>query len=139
MTGNEMERDDTRLADFFAAARRDAPAPSDALMARILADAEAAMPRGAEAPVRSGPGRSGPEPRRGGLLGWLGGVGGWGGVGGLATATLAGLWFGYAGLTDPTSLAASVSAALTGGATVAGTTELLPGGEPVALVAGWEG
>lgn len=138
MTGSEMERDDTRLADFFAAARSAAPAPSDALMARILADAEAAMPRGAEAPVRSGP-----EPRRwgggGGLLDWFGAFGGWGGVGGLATATLAGLWFGYAGLTDPASLAASVSAVLTGGGTAAETTELLPGGETVVLVAGWEG
>jgi hypothetical protein len=129
-----MERDDTTLADFFAAARHAAPAPSDALIARILADAEAAMPRGAEGPVRPGP-----APRRGGLLSWLGAFGGWGGVGGLATATLAGLWFGYAGLSDPSSLAASVSAALTGGGTAAETTDLLPGGETVALVAGWEG
>ncbi len=133
MTGSEMERDDTTLADFFAAARDAAPAPSDALIARILADAEAAMPRRAE-----GPARPGPEPRRG-VLAWLGAFGGWGGVGGLATATLAGLWFGYAGLGDPVSLAASVSAALTGGGEAAETTDLLPGGETVALVAGWEG
>ena len=134
MTGTEMERDDTTLADFFVAARRAAPAPSEALMARILDDAEAAMPRGAD-----GRARPGPDPRRRGPLACFGAFGGWGGVGGLATATLAGLWFGYAGLGDPVSLAASVSAALTGGGEAAETTDLLPGGETVALVAGWEG
>lgn len=135
MTGIEMEPHDERLEDFFAAARQDAPAPSGALMARVLADAEAAMPRGIAGPARPDPARSGPDPRAGGLLGWLGAFGGWGGLGGLATAALAGLWFGYAGTSDPGSL----SAALTGGGTVAETTELLPGGDTIALVAGWGG
>lgn len=123
MTGSEMDRDDDRLEDFFAAARRSAPAPSEALVARILADAEAAMPKAATA---------GPAPgqRRGGLAAWLPTFGGWGG---LATAALAGLWFGYAGLTDP----AAVAAGLIGPGAADETMQILPGGETVALLAGW--
>ncbi len=128
MTGIEMDRDDIGLEDHFAAARGTAPAPSGALMARVLADAEAAMPRAAAPPLGSGP-----RPRN--LPAWLGAFGGWGGIGGLATAAAAGLWFGYAGLTDPASLAAG----LIDGATAQEATELLPGGEVAALLAGWEG
>lgn len=125
MTGIEMDRDDIGLEDLFAAARDAVPAPSGALMARVLADAEAAMPRAAAA--------AGHRPRR--LPGWLGAFGGWGGLGGLATAAAAGLWFGYAGLTDPASLAAG----LIDGGTAQEATELLPGGDTITLLAGWEG
>lgn len=135
MTGTEMERDEIGLEAFFAAARRAAPAPSEALMARVLADAEETLPRPAAdtAADRTAPSAR-PGPRVTGLRGLLGTFGGWGGLGGLATAALAGLWFGYAGPGDP----ASVAAMLTGGEAQE-TTELLPEGETIALLAGWEG
>lgn len=132
MTGTEMDRNDDRLDGFFAAARAAAPEPSAALLARILADAEAAAPRPDAA-------RGAAVRRRGGAMtafgGWLGALGGWGGLGGLATATVAGLWFGYADPSDDGSFAGVLAGSL--GATV--TTEILPGGDSVALVAGWEG
>ncbi len=129
MTGTEMERDGIELERFFAAARRESPTPSETLMARVLADAEAALPR----PAPQGPAAES-RSRATGLRGLLGAFGGWGGLGGLATAALAGLWFGYVAPGD----AGSVAAVLTGGET-ADTTELLPGGETFALAAGWEG
>lgn len=83
-------------------------------MARVLADAQAARPE--PAPVR-GPG----------LLSRIGDLlGGWQGLGGLATATVAGLWFGYAGLADPDLL--------TGGLVATGdVVDLLPEAELFAL------
>ncbi|MBD3766244.1 MAG: dihydroorotate dehydrogenase, partial [Rhodobacterales bacterium] len=56
-----MRSDD--LDDLFSAARAEAPVPSAALLARVLADAEAAQPRSAPAPLRAAPAR--PAPRRG--------------------------------------------------------------------------
>lgn len=134
MTGTEMDRDDDQLEQVFAAGRRAAPVPSEALLARILADAENAMPvrSASRAAAPPGPARS---PSRVGLLRWLGAPAGWGAVGGLATATVAGLWFGYAGPGETGSLAAS----LIGAGTAAGATELLPGGDTILLLAGWEG
>lgn len=74
------------LDDLFASARTDARAePSEALMARILGDADAAMERDV-APVRA---RAVP-----GWRVWLRALGGWPSVGGLAMATLAGIWVG---------------------------------------------
>lgn len=129
MTGPEMNLDDDPLEQVFAAARRAAPVPSEALLARILADAEDAMPARSAArdPARR-------APARGGFLRWLGAPAGWGAVGGLATATVAGLWFGYAGLGDADALAR-----LVGVDAVAGATDLLPGGDTVPFLAGWEG
>lgn len=134
MTGTEMERDDDRLEHFLAAARRAAPAPSPELLARILADAEQAMPA---RPASRGAAPHGPVPgpARGAFLRWLAEPAGWGAVGGLATAAVAGLWVGYAGLTDAGLLAAR----LIGAGTAEGVTELLPGGDSVALLVGWEG
>ena len=134
MTGTEMERDDDRLEHFFAAARRAAPAPSEELLARILADAEQAMPA---RPASRGAAPHGPVPGpvRGAFLRWLAAPAGWGAVGGLATAAAAGLWVGYAGPGETGSLAAS----LIGAGTAAGATELLRGGDSVLLLAGWEG
>ena len=61
-------------------ARADAPATSDALMARVLADADMMQP----APVLSG------------WRGWLGNLGGLPGLGGLITASCVGFWLGVA-------------------------------------------
>ena len=77
----EQERE---LEDFFQAARDTAPVPSAALLARVLADAAAQQP----APVAA--------PRRGIWRRLSGAVGGWPALAGLATATLAGVWIGYA-------------------------------------------
>lgn len=80
---------DTDLDDLFAKARHAAPLPSVDLMARILRDAEAAMPP--PAPIRSAPIRPARLPRRSWVLVLFGG----GGVlAGLATATVAGVWIG---------------------------------------------
>lgn len=84
----DVNRDDSELGLFFEAMRRDAPAPSAALLARVIADAEA------EARLRAAP----PCPVPAGP-GWLGrlvaGLGGWGVVAGLTAATLAGVWLGF--------------------------------------------
>ena len=80
------------LDDFFEAGRADRAAPDPALMARILADAEAV------AAARAAPG-----PRREGRLSAvLRGIGGWPALAGLATATAAGVWIGIA-MPDVTS------------------------------------
>ena len=81
------------LDDLFAEIRQVAPQPSEALMARIAADAATHMPR--------------PEPAPQGIWATLwDGLGGWIGAGGLAAATVAGLWIGIAppdGLADTAS------------------------------------
>lgn len=77
--------DDSALDALFDAAPR--PAPSAALTARILRDAEAHQPQvEAFAPV----------PQRGLFATLAGALGGWPTLGGLATATLAGLYIGFA-------------------------------------------
>jgi len=83
-----MQRPDD-LDDLFAAARDQAPAPSDALMARVLADALAEQPA--------------PRPAtpvvvvaRAGVLSRLASVfGGMGALAGMGTAAAAGLLIGY--------------------------------------------
>ncbi|MCV2881393.1 dihydroorotate dehydrogenase [Actibacterium sp. XHP0104] len=94
---DERMTDTDELELLFAAARDAAPVPSDGLLARVLADAEAEQARPAPALIR-------PE---GGLLARaMRQIGGWPALAGLATATLAGVWIGYAqpagldGLTD---------------------------------------
>lgn len=80
------------LDDFFEAGRADAPMPDAALMARVLADADAqTAARAASA-----------QPRESWLRAVLRGLGGWPTVAGLATATAAGVWIGVA-LPDVTS------------------------------------
>lgn len=80
-TKAEMAALDALLADVA-----DAPevAPSDDLMARILADAEAAQ--GLAVPVLL----------RVGWRNWLAALGGWPALGGMAVAGVAGLWLGVA-------------------------------------------
>lgn len=75
------------LEDLFAQARAVAPHPSDALVARVLADAgNAAL--------------SEPTPKAAPQLGFLARfmdmIGGWPAIGSLAAATVAGVWVGVA-------------------------------------------
>ena len=71
---------DAELETFFEAARAAPPAVPDALMAAVLADAEAVQ----AAPKNSGWGA------------WLANLGGLPGLGGLVTATCVGFWLGVA-------------------------------------------
>lgn len=98
-----MTRDtDTQLTSFFEAASQHAPEPSDDLMARILADAARVQAEhGAQAAPVLRPARASILSRA------LGVLGGWGALAGLATATVAGVWIGFAapdGLADYTDL-----------------------------------
>ncbi|WP_421703995.1 dihydroorotate dehydrogenase [Aliiroseovarius sp.] len=90
MTNTDRDDDDKMLESFFEAGRADAPVPSQDLMARILADAQANMP--APAPLA----RPATPARRGFLVGLLAAVGGWPSVATMATATVAGIWLGFA-------------------------------------------
>lgn len=81
MTGDD--HDDRALDAFFEAARHSPPAPTDALLARVMADA-ASMQAAAESPM----------PRRTAMPRLRDLVGGWPAMAGLATAALAGLWIG---------------------------------------------
>ncbi|MEL6169241.1 MAG: dihydroorotate dehydrogenase [Pseudomonadota bacterium] len=94
------ELDERALGALFAAARDVAPQPSDALVARILADA-AAETAPAPAPRRSGP--------REWLSDWLEAIGGWPSAAGLVTATAAGVWLGLSSpeLVSPFGLSAT--------------------------------
>ena len=110
----EDDLNDSGLEAFFAAGRERAPVPSEALMARVLADTEAEMVRPAVAMAT-------PRPvARPGFLGAaIASVGGWAGLGGLATATAAGVWIGFAGLADPLGASGLVTPSL--------AVELMPG------------
>jgi hypothetical protein len=83
-TTADPRREEGALAPFFAAARAAAPAPEPTLIAAILADAEAAMPRGRR------PGRNPLAP----LLDLLGG---WRGAGAVAASALIGFGIGLSG------------------------------------------
>ena len=82
---DEPMTDTAGLDAFFDAARGDAPRPSGDFMARIEAQALAAMPLPAAPAAARGPGIFGQ------LLQTLGG---WPGAAGLAAACAAGLWLG---------------------------------------------
>ena len=110
-----MATDD--LDDLLALARGQAPAPSEALMARILADAEAI--RLGRRPVAV------PRPRRG----WLAALGGWPALGTLVASSLLGVSIGVA---QPSSLS-SVTGAVLGEAVTVST------GLDVDLLSLWEG
>lgn len=77
---------DDMLDDLFAQARAVTPTPSQALVARVLADADAAQ-RAEPAPV---------TPQQGLLARMFDAIGGWPAVSGLAAATVAGIWVGVA-------------------------------------------
>lgn len=88
------------LDDLFAAAQAVPRLPSDALMARVLADAMAEQPRAgstvanapAPGPRRRGPGRTAVRVWQ--RLIWA--LGGAGALAGMGTATMAGLYIGFA-------------------------------------------
>lgn len=112
---------DHDLDALFTAARANSPAPSDALMARVLADALEHQPQAR--PMTNPPA---PAPQRGGfwhaLLSLFGGAGAMAGMGG---AAVAGLLIGYV---QPTGLA-SLSDALLGG--TVDTVQLMPSVDPL--------
>ena len=90
---------DEDLDKLLSTMGRDVPAPSDDLMARVLADAETHRPvPGATVAAADQTGLFD------GLLTWFGG---WKGAGGLVTAGLIGLWIG---VSPPTALEASTTA-----------------------------
>ena len=96
--------DDALLDAHFREARTREPRASADLMARILADAEAAQSGLQEPPVR------GPEvhiPRVSG--GWLAALGGWPVLAGLSASALAGVWIGVA---PPAGVAETATAIL---------------------------
>jgi hypothetical protein len=89
---NEPEMlDMDALDDILSGLRRETPAPSDALMARVLADAQAELASGAQV---TEPNTDKPD-GFGAML--LSVIGGWRAVAGLAMATIAGVWIGFAG------------------------------------------
>ena len=94
----EPMREQDNLDDLFAEARRAKVPPSDALMARVLADALETRPRAqpVATPVRPVAHRAGPWARLGSLFG------GFGALAGMGTAATAGLFIGFA---QPGSLA----------------------------------
>jgi hypothetical protein len=84
------------MDDFFAAAREDAPVPSDALLARIAADADQVAETW----------RPAARPARPTILSLLGG---WRGGAGLAAAALTGLVIGYVAPTAVTGYVPGVT------------------------------
>ncbi|MFM2354694.1 MAG: hypothetical protein RLZZ528_430 [Pseudomonadota bacterium] len=114
------DTDDEMLAGFFAQVRQGAADPSEALLARVLADAAAEMPK----PRPMAAAASGAVPAGGGWFGsMLAGLGGWGGLGGLASAAVAGVWIGFSGQIGSTTLTDYLGTGSTG------TVELYPGAE----------
>ncbi|WP_022702679.1 hypothetical protein [Pseudorhodobacter ferrugineus] len=93
---------DSDLDDLFGAARAPVAVPS-ALMARVLADADAMQFSGRPV-VRVSRGT-------GLWAGFWAAIGGVAGVAGLSTAAVAGVWIGFA---QPTALTAVTDAFLTG-------------------------
>lgn len=118
----DERRDEAMLAALFAQARTVGPEPSDGLMARVIADAEAVQA------LRRKPVAARPGP----FASALAALGGWGAVSGLVAATLTGVWIGIAGV-------GGLGSALTG-ASGAETVTLFPDEtEFFALSGGWEG
>lgn len=96
---------DTELEALFSAAASDAAEPSEALMRRVLADADGVADSWtAPAPVQAQPARPGLMARI------LSGVGGWPGLAGLATAGVAGLAIGIASPGTLTTLSSGLVA-----------------------------
>lgn len=117
---HETGLNDIELEQFFAAGRSEQVEPSEALMARVLADAEAEThTRHAAKP------RHRATPRAGVFASLRAALGGWPVMASMATATAAGIWIGAAA---PDRLS-TVTGGLIGSATSAQyeLDELLPG------------
>lgn len=117
--------DDAELEAFFVAARDEVPKPSDALMARIMADADGEIATRAAATAR--PVR---RARPGLIASVIGALGGWPAVAGMVTATLAGVWFGFAAPEEVNTLAGGLLWTDSTGATAASydLEDFVPGG-----------
>lgn len=100
---NDAGRVDDALESFFAAARDEVPQPSDGLMARIMVDAE--MELAAHAAPAAAPRRA---PRLGVWAAITAAFGGWPALAGMATATVAGVWLGFASPDDLNTLSGGV-------------------------------
>jgi hypothetical protein len=107
---------ETDLESLFATARAGRPSPSADLIARITADADAVQAAFRPAPARL-------RPRR--WSGWIAAMGGTGVLAGLATATLAGLWLGFAQPAPVPTLTQTLSDAFAADAGL-GAVELIP-------------
>jgi len=121
-TGTDAMQDRDDLEALFGAARAQAPVPSEALMARVLANALEAQPKAVvpRAPVAA---------RREGMLSRLAGLfGGVGALAGIGSAAAAGLFIGYV---QPTGLSGLDDAVL---GTPLESVELMP--DVGALLAG---
>jgi hypothetical protein len=81
MTASDKNTSETDIETLFATARSAAPRVPDALMMRVLADAQQMQPV---------------QPVQGGVMSWLRALGGGAGVGGLVFATCVGFWIGVA-------------------------------------------
>lgn len=123
MKANDMTDLDLNL--LLAAARDDRPLPSEALMARVLADAVAQQPKPLAHPLAV-------TPARAASTGWLDRLaavfGGGGALAGVSLAMVAGVFIGIA---QPAPVAALTSALLVGASLE--TVDLFP-----AEVALWE-
>ena len=107
---------ETDLESLFAAARAGRPSPSAGLTARIMVDADAVQAAFGTVPVPA-------RPRR--WSGWIAAMGGNGVLAGLATATLAGLWLGFAQPAPVLTLTQTLSDAFAAD-TGLGAVELIP-------------
>ncbi len=87
------DKNDARLDAYFTAGRKTAMLPSDNLMARILADADAAMPVQAQIQTVLHNNSTGFFATIFATL-WAA-IGGWPAAAGMATATLVGVWIGF--------------------------------------------
>ncbi|AMY70011.1 hypothetical protein [Frigidibacter mobilis] len=115
------------LEMFFAAGRAAAAEPSAVFLARVLAEAET---------VQSGLLAPAPQPPRRGLLaGVLAALGGWGGASGLVTATMAGVWLGFAGVQGSGRLTAFLASPDQALAEAPATLELIPDFDSFVLAA----
>ena len=80
--------DDAQLEAFFEAGREDVPELSDSFMAALLQDADLAQPQ----PAALAP----PRVKRSLWQDIIAQIGGWPALAGMATATVAGVWIGFA-------------------------------------------
>ncbi len=117
---------DIVLDEIFAAGRAETPAPSEALLARILADAQGVQEAGlAAARPRAAP-RPSPWAR------FAEALGGWTSLAGLVTATLAGVWLGFVSPDQLNTLSGGLLLPETGGTAIYALEDILPGDDGLA-------
>lgn len=102
MTDNK-NLSDAELEQLFEEMAASNPVPTTDLVARIIADADGVMNDRATGVIAV----QKPLGLRQRLASFLSGIGGWPAVAGLATATVAGIWIGYAPPSSVSDLASS--------------------------------